>query len=182
MDARDIYEDLLRFASDLKALGMRRQPCVADLLLLRYVYSSDRPFAVADQKATGIGIKSNIIGVAAEIDPTGNAVVGAAKKPHRSVAGIGDVDRVIGGHVANTLRFRQAVDGPSLLARRKIDYADAVVAQFGNEQTPPRHIDRHVINTPPYRAERNLGIKPQWLRIRTGPCGSCYSWLLEGGQ
>ena len=47
------------------------------------------------------------------------------------------------------------------LAAIEIDDSDAVVAQFGDEQALAREIDRHVVYSAGYIAERNLGFQPQ---------------------
>jgi hypothetical protein len=48
----------------------------------------------------------------------------------------------------------------------KIDDAEAVIAQFRDEQSLPRDVDCHVIDAPAHWTKWNLALKPQKLHRR----------------
>ena len=51
------------------------------------------------------------------------------------------------------------------LARPKVDNVHAVVTQFGDEQSPPGTVDRHVINAARDVFERDCSLQDQrWTR------------------
>src|SRR5262249_32947672 len=70
------------------------------------------------------------------------------------------------------LRMTQAGDAVDDLARLDVDDADAVVAEFGDEETFAAQVERHMIDAADDLAERDLRLEPQWFgRLRRRACG-----------
>ena len=151
---------------------MRRQRDVEHLAAARRIDHRDRARAVADQHAVDAGIDADVVGVRAEIEPAGLAVLRAVVEAHRAVARIGDEQEIERRQVADALRVAQPADAVHHLARRDVDHADAVVAELGDEQPMMREVERHVVDAADHLAERDFGFELQRLGRRGGAaCG-----------
>jgi len=125
---------------------MSRQRNVADLSLLFDVNRRDRAAAKADENVISVLIKADIVGIATEFDTPSRGVFWPMKQPHGTVACIGNIERIFGGNVGDTLRLGEPANRTDSFARGDIDDANAVVAKFGYEQPFMYDIDRHVID------------------------------------
>ncbi len=76
----------------------------------------------------GRSVDANIVGVAAELDSSGGLVVAAIKQLHRTVPGIGDIKRIVGGFVADSLWLLQSVNPVDQFEIREIDNSNGIVA------------------------------------------------------
>src|SRR5580700_10977382 len=76
--------------------------------------------------------------IAAEFEFSRGLVVVPVKQVYRTVSGVGDVERIGRGFVADALWFLQSRNPVDHLSICEIDNSNAVITQFGNEQTLPR--------------------------------------------
>jgi hypothetical protein len=87
------------------------------------------------------------------------------KEPNRPVTAIGDHDHVLIGQVRDALRLLQPVDPLKDLSGLNVDNIDAVVTEFGDEQSLPGTIDRHVIDAARDVFEWDCSLEDQrWTR------------------
>ncbi len=84
----------------------------------------------------------------------------AAQHPHRAVATVRYVDRVGIRDVCNPLRLAEAGEC-TVPSHSQIHNPQAVIAEFGDKQPPPLHIDAEVIDAAMDFAERDLRLEHQ---------------------
>ncbi|MEH2570279.1 hypothetical protein [Bradyrhizobium sp. AZCC 2289] len=114
----------------------------------------------------GRRVDANIVGVAAKLDSSRGLVVAPFEQLHRAVTGIGDIKHIGRGLVPDALRVLQSRDPADQFAIWKIDDANGVIAQFGNEQTLPLQVDGHVIDAATHVAQHNFGLELKRACIR----------------
>jgi hypothetical protein len=175
MRIRHVHEDPLRVVLELEGLGMARQADLGHRLAGRGLYQGERAVAVADHHATGLGVEADVVGVGAKLDSVEWREFGALEAVDQAVAAVGHVDRIGSRIVGDALRLIEFADPAQELARSKIDYAQAVVAELGDEQPLPGEVDREVVDPAADLAERDLLLKRQRLRRtgRRGPPQAC---------
>src|SRR6266446_4815881 len=138
---------------------MYLQRYVANLAAGRRIDHGQRAAAISNEDSLSRGINANIVGVAAELNLSRGIVVAAFKQPHRTVTSIGDIERIGRGLVADTLRFLQSCNCANQFAIGEIDNSQGIVAQFGNEQSLPLQINRHVIDAAAYHTQWDFGFE-----------------------
>ena len=139
---------------------------VPNLAAGRRINHGQRAAAVSNEDSLICRINANIVGVAAELNPVRGIVVPSFKQSHRTVTGIGDIERIGRGLVADTLRFFQPSNCANQFAIGEIDNSQGIVAQFGNEQSLPLQINRHVIDAAAHLAQRDFGLELERACIR----------------
>ena len=146
---------------ELKAFRMDRQRDVGRPLESLGIDYRQTAAAISDQDLVGGVVHTDVVGILAKIDPPGRSIVCSREHAHRTVARVGDVKRVHRGHISEALRFPQSGNRLYDLTFLEVDDPDAVIAKFGNEESLPRQINRHVVDPTAHFAEWNLGFEQQ---------------------
>jgi hypothetical protein len=115
--------------------------------------------AIADDRTVSRRIDADVVGVAAELDCSTRFVVVAIEQSYRTVAGIGDEERIARWLLADPLRLAQSGNGADQATIGEVDNADSVIAKFRHEQSLSFQVDRHVIDPATHSAEQNLGFE-----------------------
>ena len=123
------------------------------------------PVAVSDEDAMGCGIDADIVCIAAQLNSSRRLVVVSFKQSYRTVSGIGDIEHIGRRLVADALRLLQPWNPANHPSICEIDNANAVIAQFGNEQALPLQINRHVVDPTTHIAERKPSLKLEQHRL-----------------
>src|SRR4029077_19311374 len=144
---------------ELKTFWMRPQRDFGDLAARDSIDDCQRTTAVTDDDLLVRLIYAHVVGIAAEVDPAISCIVRSLIKPQRTVAAIGDIERVGGTQVADALRLLQARNHFQGLTLLKVDNADRVIAEFGDKQPVPIGISSHVIDTATNVTERKSGLQ-----------------------
>ena len=114
------------------------------------VDQGERPVAVTDHEAAGLGAEADIVGIATKLDGFERRKFGALEAVHQAIAAVGHVDRIGGGIIGDALRFIEPADPAQDLA--------------------PGKVDREVVDAAADLAERNPLLQDQRLR-RSGRGG-----------
>src|SRR5262249_2875136 len=115
-----------------------------------------RAVTVADHDMLPRPIHTHIVSIVSEIDPAACGVVRALKQSQRSVAAIGDIERVGARQVTNALGCLEPGKNLQDLGLINVDYGDRVVAELSYKQASPIDIGRHVIDTATNVTEGNF--------------------------
>jgi hypothetical protein len=153
---------------------MRVQSCAYDGLLAIGVNNGQCSIAMANEDAPGLRVDANVVSIAAKFDSSGGRKISSLEKPHRSVAGIRDVQRIRRRIVAHPLRFSEVADEAVEALGFHVDHGKAAMTERRNEQTLPGQIDRHVIDPAADIAQRDLRFQLKRRRFRafTGSAAS----------
>jgi hypothetical protein len=138
---------------------MRPDRDVTNLAAGRRIDDGQRPAAISDEDSLSCGINANVVGVQAQLNLSRGLVVVPFEQSHRAVVGVGDVQHIGRGLVADALWFLQSWNPVDQFATWEIDNSDGIVAQFGNEQPLSFQIDCHVVDPATDVAERNLAFE-----------------------
>ena len=176
-----VDEDPRPAALELKGLGMAGQADLSRRLAGRRVDQGEHAVAVADHHAAGLGVEADVVGIGAELDGLERREFGALEAMDRSIAAVGDEDRIGGGIIGNALRLIELADPAQHFACSKIHDAQAIVAELGDEQSLAGEVDREMIDAAPDLAERNLLLQNQRLR-RPGSGGPPQACAQEPGE
>jgi len=118
-----------------------------------------RTLAVTHEHAAVLRIHPHVVGIVAELDTPDRRKIVAPQHPHRAVAGVRHIDAVREGDIGDALRLAQAGDPAQHLAGCQIDHPQGVVAELGNKQPLPLHIDAEVVDAAAHLTERDLRIE-----------------------
>ena len=108
-----------------------------------------------------MAVDPDIVGVVAEIDAPFACQIFRPQQPHRSIAGVRDIDGIARRLVADALRLLQPGERASHPAYRKIDNTETVIPQLGDEKLLPLQIDCEMVDAAADRPERNLSFELQ---------------------
>ena len=131
------------------------------------VDQGERPVAVTDHEAAGLGAEADIVGIATKLDGFERRKFGALEAVHQAIAAVGHVDRIGGGIIGDALRFIEPADPAQDLApgkSRRPGYCCRA------RTTAVRQVDREVVDAAADLAERNPLLQDQRLR-RSGRGG-----------
>ena len=156
---RHIHKDLGPGFVDLKPLRMRFEPDIRGLRQGCRIDHRQRTLAVTHQHSVARGVYPHIVGIVTELDAPDRGQILAPQHAHRAVTGIRHKYAVGKRDIRNALRLAQTGDPAQHLARRQIDHAEAVVAELGNKQPLPLHIDAEVIDAAAHFTERDLRLE-----------------------
>src|SRR5947207_3196907 len=112
---------------------MRLERDVGNLCPALRVDDRKRALAIPDKHPITRRIDPDIIGVVAQIDAAFARQVFRPQQPHRAIPGIRDIDRVSRRLISDPLRLLQSGHRASHFARRKIDDAETVIPELGDE-------------------------------------------------
>ena len=156
---RHIDKNLGSSLVDLEALRMAFEADVSGLGPRCRIDNRKRALAVADEHAAALRIHPHIVGIIAELDTPDRSQIIAAQHVHRAVAGVCDIDAVGEADITHALGLVQTRDCPQHLAGRKINHAQAIVAELGDKQPLALQIDAEVIDTAAYLTKRDLRLE-----------------------
>ena len=155
---------------DLKTLRMALETEIGGLGSCCRIDRRKRALAVTHKDPVARRVHPDIIGIVAELDASDRCKIIATQHPHRAVAGIRHIDAVCKRDIGNTLWLAQVGDPAQHLAGRQIDHAQAIVAEFSNEQPLALQIDAEVIDAAAHPTERDLRFEHERRACRLRLC------------
>jgi hypothetical protein len=138
---------------------------IGNLPPARRIDHRKRSLAEADHNSVAPRIDPDVVGVVAEPDAAGQREVRTLVETHRSVAGIGDIERARCGMIGNALRFAEPGDPLPDPAFLQVDDTHAVIAELGHEQKLPVGVEGEVIDTAGHGAKRDLRLEHHGRRV-----------------
>src|SRR5262245_58495743 len=142
----------MRPSIKLKALWMRAQGNIRNLTAVRRLDHGEGAIAIADVKALGLHVETNVVRILAQIDASDAFKLFPYKHSQRPVPAARHVDGVARCHIANALRLLQVGDAVNDLSQIEVDNSNAVVAELGDEQSLAARIECQVIDPTLYLA------------------------------
>src|SRR5262249_27237299 len=103
---------------------MCRQTDLGNFIVLGSVDHCQGTVTVADHHMLPRSIHTHVVGIISEIDPAACGVARALKQSQRSVATIGDIERVGARQVTDALRLLEPGKNLEDLALPHVDYSD----------------------------------------------------------
>ena len=100
-----------------------------------------------------------------KLDAAGRREVRTLEQTHRSIAGVGGIERAGRRMVSDSLRLAQPAEQAKDLALFQVDDAHAVIAEFGHEQELPIGVEGEMIDAARHGTQRDFRLEHQRRRI-----------------
>ena len=145
----DVDKDTLPGRLEAETLGVSLEADVRNLAAACRIDDGECTTAVPHPNLVGCLVDTHVVGVLPELDPADRREAGTLKESYRAVRGVGDIQRIGRGHVADTLRLLETGEPERDAVLLEVDHTDRVIAELRDKQPLSIQIDSQVVNATP---------------------------------